>query len=228
MKTRGEKQYINMPSFAARLYDNLTSVKGVNKTFEDISLFVDSFLKHGKLLDIGTGPGRLLLEINKKNPQLDLFGLDISASMLDIAKQNLKSIDRIDLRVGNIVQTDYQDNFFDSIVSSGSFYNWDSPVDGLNEIYRILQSGKTAFIFESKKDYNKSLLNSRLRENLKGYNFIRRKLSKYFLKKQLRMTYSISEFDKILKQTKFRNNYKIHEIELGNLPIYVRIDLKKE
>ena len=30
MKTRGEKQYINMSSFAARLYDNLTSVKGVN------------------------------------------------------------------------------------------------------------------------------------------------------------------------------------------------------
>lgn len=228
MKTRGEKQYIHMPSFAARLYDNLTSVKGVNKTFNDISIFVGGILQQGRLLDIGTGPGRLLLEINNKIPQLDLFGLDISASMLDIARQNLKSIDGIDLRVGNIVQTDYQDNFFDCIVSSGSFYNWDRPVDGINEIYRILQTGKTAFIFESNKNYDKALLNSRLRENLKGYNFIRKKLSKYFLKKQLRMTYSVSEFDKILKQTKFGNNYKINEIELGNLPIYVRIDLIKE
>jgi ubiquinone/menaquinone biosynthesis C-methylase UbiE len=228
MKTRGEKQYINMPSFAARLYDNLTSVRGVNKTFEDISEYITSFLKQGRLLDIGTGPGRLLLEINKKIPKLDLFGLDISSSMLDIAKHNLKSIESIDLRVGNIVQTDYTDNFFDCIVSSGSFYNWDRPVDGLNEIYRILQSGKTAFIFESNKDYDKALLNSRLRENLKGYNFIRIKLSKYFLRKQLRMTYSISEFDRILKQTKFVNNYKINQIELGNLPIYVRLELIKE
>jgi ubiquinone/menaquinone biosynthesis C-methylase UbiE len=228
MKTRGEKQYINMPSFAARLYDNLTSVKGVNKTFEDISLFVGSFLKQGRLLDIGTGPGRLLLEINTKIPQLDLFGLDISASMLAIAKQNLKNIEGVDLQVGNIVKTDYQDNFFDCIVSSGSFYNWDKPVDGLNEIFRILQSGKTAFIFESNKDYDSALLNTRLKANLKGYSFIRRILSQYFLKKQLRMTYSISEFDKILKQTKFVNSFKIHQIELGNLPIYVRIELNKK
>jgi ubiquinone/menaquinone biosynthesis C-methylase UbiE len=228
MKTRGEKQYINMPSFAATLYDNLTSVKGVNKTFEDISGFISSILQRGRLLDIGTGPGRLLFEINKKIPQLDLSGLDISASMLDIARQNLKDLKNIDLRIGNIVQTDYKDNYFDCIVSSGSFYNWDKPVEGLNEINRILKSGKTAFIFESHKDYDSAILKSRLKENLKGYSFIRKKLSKHFLKRQLRMTYSIQEFDEILKQTAFKNSYKIHHVELGNLPIYVRIELNKK
>jgi len=227
MKTRGEKQYINMPSFAARLYDNLTSVKGVNKTFKDISIFVGSILQQGRLLDIGTGPGRLLLEINNKIPQLDLFGLDISASMLDIAKKNLKNIKNIDLRIGNITKTEYQDNFFECIVSSGSFYNWDKPDEGLNEIYRILQIGKTAYIFESNKDYDKALLNTRLKDNLKGYSFTRKILSKYFFKKQLRMTYSTIDFDKILQQSKFGNSYKICKIELGNLPIYVRIELNK-
>jgi ubiquinone/menaquinone biosynthesis C-methylase UbiE len=216
-----------MPSFAARLYDNLTSVKGVNKTFEDISNFIDSVIQQGRLLDIGTGPGRLLLEINKKTPQLNLFGLDISASMLDIARKNLKNIAGIDLRVGNIVQTDYQDGFFDCIISSGSFYNWDNPVDGINEVYRILNSGKTAYIFESEKDYDKTLLNLRLRDNLRGYGFLRRTISKYFLKKQLRMTYSIKDFDQILSQTKFKDNYIIQQIELGNLPVYVRVELKK-
>lgn len=131
-KTRGEKQYINMPSFAARLYDNLTSVKGVNRTFEEIAIFIESVLKSGRLLDIGTGPGRLLLEINKQIPQLELSGLDISKSMFAIAKQNLKNRTHIDLRVGNIVQTDYREDFFNCIVSSGSFYNWDKPVEGLN------------------------------------------------------------------------------------------------
>jgi ubiquinone/menaquinone biosynthesis C-methylase UbiE len=228
MKTRGEKQYIHMPSFAARLYNNLTSVSGVNRTFEDISLFVASILKQGKLLDIGTGPGRLLLEINKNIPQLELFGLDISESMLDIAKQNLINIKAVDLQVGNIVQTAYRDNFFDCIVSSGSFYNWDQPIDGLNEIHRILKSGKSAYIFESTRDYNGTLLNSRLEENLKAYTFIRKMISKYFLRKQLRMTYSIQEYEKILRSTKFADLFKIHQIELGNLPIYVRIELNKE
>ncbi|OFY62170.1 MAG: hypothetical protein A2V64_00880 [Bacteroidetes bacterium RBG_13_43_22] len=67
-----------MPSFAARLYDNLTSVSGVNRSFEEISEFISTLLKQGSLLDIGTGPGRLLREINKRNPQIDLYGLDIA------------------------------------------------------------------------------------------------------------------------------------------------------
>lgn len=54
MKTRGETQYINMPPFIARLYDNLTSVRGINKSFEEIAEFIGNILTHGKLLDIGT------------------------------------------------------------------------------------------------------------------------------------------------------------------------------
>jgi ubiquinone/menaquinone biosynthesis C-methylase UbiE len=216
-----------MPVFAAKLYDNLTSVKGVNKSFEEIAKLIGNTLKHGKLLDIGTGPGRLLFEINKRIPQIDLYGIDISASMLDVAKHNLKDIKNIDLRVGNIAQTDYPDNFFDFIVSTGSFYNWDNPVKGLNEMFRILNTGSTAYIFDTNRDYDKILLISRLKDNLKEYNFFRRTLSKFFLRKQLSMTYSIAEYDQILKQTKFINGYDIQQIELGNLPIYVRLEMKK-
>jgi ubiquinone/menaquinone biosynthesis C-methylase UbiE len=227
MKTRGERQYINMPVFAARLYDNLTSVKGVHRSFEEISEFVRTILKQGKLLDIGTGPGRLLFEINKRVPQIDLHGIDISASMVDVARNNLKDIKNIDLRVGNIAQTDYPDNYFDCIISTGSFYNWDDPVKGLNEMHRILKPGSTAYIFDTHSGYDKKLLVSRLNDNLKGYNYFRKKLSKFFLRKQLSMTYSISEYDQILKRTKFMNDYNIQQIELGNLPIYVRLGMKK-
>ncbi len=227
MKTRGEKQYINMPSFAARLYDNLTSVRGVNKSFEEISEFIGNILKQGRLLDIGTGPGRLIHEIHKVNPQIELYGLDISASMIEVAKQNLINVQNVDLRLGNVNHTDYPDNFFDCIVSTGSYYNWDNPVEGIDEIFRILNSGKTSYIFETHKDYDRELVSSRLKENLKGYNLIRKTLSKYFLSKQLSMTYSVSEHEEILKQTKFKNSYSIQKVELGNLPFYVRLDLKK-
>lgn len=227
MKTRGEKQYINMPSFAARLYDNLTSIKGVNKGFEEISSFIEKNIKQGKLLDIGTGPGRLLYEINKRIPAIELHGIDISTSMLKVARQNLNHVKNVDLRAGNIVKTDYLADFFDCIISTGSFYNWDKPVEGLNEIHRILKQGRTAYIYESTKDFDNVLLKSRLKINLKGYNQVRRILSKYFLKRQLRMTYSIQQFNEIVKQSDFKNNYTIRQIELGNLPIYVRLELKK-
>lgn len=228
MKARGEQQYINLPLLGARLYNNLTSIKGVNKGFEEIAVFLNNQLDKGNILDIGTGPGRLLSEIRKKNQSFSLYGLDISKSMIKVAKQNLQNVNDVELRVGNIVETTYQSNFFDSIMSIGSFYNWEKPIEGLNEIYRILKTGQTAFIFETTKDYDKKLLKARLKLNLKGYNYLRKLLSKCFLGKQLKMTYTDKEFDEILKQTKFKYSYKIERIELGNLPIYVRLDLLKE
>jgi ubiquinone/menaquinone biosynthesis C-methylase UbiE len=227
MKTRGEKSYINLPSFVAKFYDNLTSVKGVNIGSEEIASFKNNFLKQGRLLDIGTGPGRLLYEIHKKSPQLELYGLDISPSMLDVAKRNLKNIKNVDLQLGNIAKTEYQDNFFDCIVCSGTFYLWDKPVEGLNEIFRILKSGKTAYLFESNKDYDKKLLNSKLEDFLREYNFSRKILTRYFLRKQLRMTYSIPEVEELIKQSRFGKSYNILQIELRNLPIYLRIELRK-
>jgi ubiquinone/menaquinone biosynthesis C-methylase UbiE len=228
VKTRGEKQYIHMPAFAARLYDNLTRVEGIGRSFEEIADFIGSLIKEGALLDAGTGPGRLLIEISKKIPGLDLYGLDISESMLAIARKNIRSIKKVHLQTGNITKTTYKDDFFDCIVSTGSFYNWDQPVEALNEIYRILKPGSMAFIFDTHKDYNKELLKSRLIENLRDYSFFRKKISALFLKKQLRMTYSLSEFEAIVRQTKFSNSYDLQEIELGNLPVYVRLELRKE
>ena len=228
MKTRGEKQYVNMPFFAARLYDNLTSVKGVKQSFEEISIFLDHVNKQGRLLDIGTGPGRLLREIYGRNREIELYGLDISASMLEVARHNLKELKHVDLRVGNIIKTDYNSDFFDCIVSTGSFYNWDKPVEGLNEIFRILKPGKTAYIIDTYKDYDSELLRTGLKINLKGYNSIRRLISAYFLRKQLNMTYAIREYHELLKRTFFKESHTIQQIELGNLPIYVRIELHKK
>jgi ubiquinone/menaquinone biosynthesis C-methylase UbiE len=216
-----------MPSFGAGLYDNLTSVRGVSRLFEDIARTVADILQEGRLLDIGTGPGRLLAEFNRQIPKLELFGLDISASMLKVAAKNLEHVGNVDLKLRNIVHTDYQDDFFDCMVSSGSFYNWDKPVEGLNEVYRILKPGRKAFIFETCKDHDKSVLKQRLNENLRGYGAVRRLVSKHFLKKQLRMSYSLAEFHTLVKQSKFQDTYAIEPAELGNLPVYVRIELRK-
>jgi len=74
----------------------LTSIKGVNRSFEEISHFVGDILTQGNILDIGTGPGRLLFEISKQTPLLKLFGLDISKTMIDLG--NLPIYERIELK----------------------------------------------------------------------------------------------------------------------------------
>jgi len=227
METRGEAHYINLPLFAAKLYDNLTNIKGINKSFEEIAGFVGNILGQGNILDVGTGPGRLLVEISRQAPQLKLFGLYISKSMIDLAKQNLTIVSDADLRVGNISLTDFQNDFFNCIVSTGSFYNWDNPVQGLNEIFRILKPGRSAFVFDTYQDYEKKTFQNCLEQNLKGYNFFRKTISKYFLRKQLRMAYSLNDYYRISEKTKFRDSYEVQPVILGNLPIYVKLELKK-
>ncbi len=228
MRTRGERQYSAMPSFAARLYDNLTSVGGVSRGFREIAEFITGRVPVGRLLDVGTGPGRLLREIRLTNPVINLFGLDISKAMIDLARTNLCGLGDIDLRVGNVTATDYPSNFFDCVVSTGSFYNWDRPIVGLDEVFRILKSGSTAFIYESVTDHDRDLLEVRLGHNLEGFGAIRTGLSRRFLHKQLRMTYSTDEIHQLIRQSDFADTYRLERLDLGGLPIYVRIELSKQ
>jgi len=228
MRIRREKNYIKMPAFAARLYDNLTSIKGIDRSFEEIADFMVGILPKGRLLDVGTGQGLLIIAISNKNPALDLSGIDTDDSMLAIARQNIRSIKGVDLRIGNIRKTEYADDFFDCIVSAGNFHGWENPAEGLDEIFRILKPGTTAYLFDTHRDYHRKVLRRRLAVYLDDYPFIRKRVLIHFLKRQLRMAYSLPEIEAIIKQTKFRNSYSIREIELGNLPMYVRMELKKE
>ena len=227
MRTRGEQQYIRMPDFAVRLYDNLTSVAGVSRGFREIAQFLASRVPAGKLLDVGPGPGRLLAEIRLATQAIDLFGLDISPAMIDLARENLHDLQGIDLRVGNIAATEYPSDFFDCVVSTGSFYNWDRPIAALNEVFRILKPGDTAYIYESVTDHDSELLEVRLARNLEDCGAIRTGLSRYFLHRQLRMTYSTDEVRQLIRQSDFADTYRLERLELGGLPIYVRIDLLK-
>jgi len=168
---------------------------------------------------------RLLFRLT--NPAIDLFGLDISKAMIGLARTNLRSLGDIDLRVGNVTATDYPSDFFDCVVSTGSFYNWDRPIVGLDEVFRILKPGSTAYIYESVTDHDRDLLELRLARNLEACGAIRTGLSRHFLHKQLRMTYSTDEIRQLIRQSDFAGTYRLEPVELGGLPIYVRIDMSK-
>jgi len=225
METRGEKDYIKMSLFAASLYDKLSENNGMKRGFAKIAKRIAGQLQTGKLLDAGSGPGRLLLEIKNQAPQLEVYGLDISKAMLKLAKKRVGA--EASLTLGTITATDYPDNFFDCIVSSGSFYNWDNPVAGLNEIYRILKPGQTAYIYDTTREYDPELLNINLQENLVNAGLVRWLLSPLFLKKQLKMTYSTAEINELLLKSDFKNSFTMERDVLGGLPIYVRIELRK-
>ncbi|MFW9866753.1 MAG: class I SAM-dependent methyltransferase [Candidatus Thorarchaeota archaeon] len=227
MEDRGEHSFIKLPQFAAKLYDKMMQLEPIEIQRKQIAEIILQQINEGSLLDIGTGHGRLLIEINKLNPKIELYGLDISEKMINLAKTNLKNI-KADLQQGNITTTNYKSNYFDLVTCTGSFYLWNAPIEGLNEIYRILKPNKIAILFESHKEYNNSLFKDEIKKNLSNERFFNRKLVPYFLKKQLKMTYDINELKSLLDKSLFKNNFSINKIILANLPIWLKIELKKK
>ncbi|MFX0008175.1 MAG: class I SAM-dependent methyltransferase [Promethearchaeota archaeon] len=227
MKDRGENSFIKLPRFAARLYDKMMQLEPMKVQRIQIAEELSTYITEGKLLDVGTGHGRLLKEINEINSKIQLFGIDISEKMIALAKTNLKEI-HATLQQGNIVSTQFKNNFFDLITCTGSFYLWNSPVEALNEIHRILKPEKYAVLFESHKEYDEIELKEGIRSNLQNESFFNRKMVPSFLKKQLKMTYPIHTLKDLINKSLFTTNYSIKKIILANLPIWLKIELKKK
>lgn len=226
MKTRGESYFIDLPRFGAWLYDRFLYVEPIQARIAEIAHHLVSRIESGKLLDVGTGPGRLLIEINRLNPDLELFGLDISASMIKVARNNLQNI-RANLRVGSIRHTDYESDFFTAVTSVGSFYLWDYPEESLEEIFHILKKGKSAYLFEVYKDINETEYRNALRKNLRQLDWVRKLVGPFALRKSLKMSYRIEDFVRIIEKTSFARSYTIERIKLSGIPMWARITLKK-
>ncbi|MBI4674188.1 MAG: class I SAM-dependent methyltransferase [Chloroflexi bacterium] len=225
--SRGEQNFVKLPRFGASLYDRLTHIRAVETQVKEIAQDLCARVKQGRLLDVGTGPGRVLLEIHKRNPQLELCGLDIADAMVQLAKQNLAGID-VDLRQGNIRRTSYADDAFDLVTCTGSFYLWDYPEECLDEIHRILKKDRSAYLFETHRDYDGDEFRRAMRANLRQENLLQRMLTPIFLEKQLGMTYRTAEVAEIIKRTKFADSFTLEEITLASMPVWLRITLTKK
>ncbi len=226
MKSRGEKYFIRFPKPVAKFYDSLTARNDRNETFMDIAKFLSKQLQSGKLLEIGFGPGRVLENIHKLNKEIELFGIDISKAMVELATENLSGIP-VELLEGNIQKTDYAEQYFSVVTCTGSFYLWDKPVESLNEIYRILEANGKVYFYETFRGYDKNDFNRAIKMNLKKENIIKKLIGPLLLRKQLKMTYDIGELESIILKSKFGNKYTIEKVRLGNLDIWVKIILTK-
>ena len=128
---------------------------------------------------------------------------------------------------GNIQATDYKDDFFDLIACSGNFYLWDMPEVGLEEIYRILKKGQSAYLYEINIDIDRDEVRYWMRSNFKGENLLIRVAAPLFIMKQLRIAYRVEEIEEIIKSTSFRESNETEKLILGGLPAWTRIELKK-
>lgn len=227
MNSRGQRSFADFPHFAAKLYDSLTRTRAIERQCREIAADLASRIDRGRILDVGAGPGRLLAELRRLNPAFELYGLDISTSMVELAQRRLAGLG-IDLRLGEIAHSGYDGDFFDLVTCTGSFYLWDSPRQCLDEVFRILKPGCSAYLFESFRDCDRAEVRQAIKANLRAENPLRRLIAPRLFLKQLGMTYRTEEVAAILQQTRFAHSYAIDPIPLVNVPAWLRIRLTKQ
>jgi ubiquinone/menaquinone biosynthesis C-methylase UbiE len=104
-----------------------------------------------KVLDVGTGPGRVPLAIARALPGLAVEGLDLSPEMVAQARGNATDAglgDRVHFAVGDVADLPYGDSTFDLVVSTMSQHHWADAAAGLRELRRVLRPGGQVWIYD--------------------------------------------------------------------------------
>ena len=107
---------------------------------------------HGqKALDIGCGGGATIKAINKRYQKLELYGIDYSKDMVNLATSLLGNSAKI--TEGSVTNLPYQDNEFDLITAVETMYFWPDIVNSLKNVYKTLKdTGKFIIIHEMYDD----------------------------------------------------------------------------
>ncbi|MFE3181819.1 class I SAM-dependent methyltransferase [Streptomyces violascens] len=97
---------------------------------------------HGRLLDVGCGPGMLVRRLLDIRPgDFQITGIDRSPAMIEAATARAKgSGDDIEFRVARVEEMPFPDRHFDVVVAMGVLEYTDAA-GGLREIARVVRPG---------------------------------------------------------------------------------------
>jgi len=115
---------------------------------EQIVVDFDLAEKEGIGIDIGSGPGNLIIELCART-KMHWINADINPHFFpyffaQAAKRGFGY--RVSAILADAQALPFRDNYADIIVSRGSFHFWKDKVRAFGEIYRVLKPGAVAYI----------------------------------------------------------------------------------
>ena len=156
-----------MPWPGTVFYNAISKVGIFQETYDLIARDILTYSSKGAILDIGTGPGRLIVKLSCMSPGLTVTGLDVSPSMIKKARKNMREAGLfgfVTIKEGNASNLPFPDKSFDLIVSTGSIHHWKQPQRSFNEIHRVLTDGGYALMYDLVSDTPTSVMRQTARE----------------------------------------------------------------
>lgn len=150
------KQWIKIqriPGVLASSYEKATRLV-IEGYYSQVADEIVSSFTTGTILDLGTGPGYLPVEIVKRKPNLNIIGIDLSKKLIQMAQANAAKAglsSQLGFEVGNAANLRFDNDVFDMVISTGMLHSLKDPVRVLKEIYRVVTKGGQAWIFDPAK-----------------------------------------------------------------------------
>jgi len=139
-----------IPGVLASSYEKATKL-AVESYYHQVAEEVVSVFNQGLLLDLGTGPGNLPVEIIKRAPEIQIVGIDLSRRLIRMARSRAQRTNlskHMSFEVANAANLRFDDESFDMVISTGMLHSLKKPSKVLKEIYRVLKQGGEAWIFD--------------------------------------------------------------------------------
>jgi len=178
--------------------------------YRDLATKAAAEIQKGKILEVGPGPGFLAIEMALLSPELQVTGLDLSETMIETARNNVKEYsvsERIEFKKGDASKMPFEDSVFDFVISSGSLHHWKEPIKVFNEIHRVLKEGRKALVSDPRKDTPKEQIEAWAKN-------IDSKFMRWGLRKSFKEGYTAQEIENLIKDTKF-TDFKINIEDIG-------------
>ncbi len=108
----------------------------------------------GRVLDLAAGTGDQIVAIKALWPQLELTGLDLSEEMMRLAQPKFDCLPepRPTMLVGDALELDFEENYFDSVTISFGLRNIQARSQLYQQVRRVLKPGGRFLVLEMYHD----------------------------------------------------------------------------
>lgn len=139
-----------IPAVLATSYEKASRMV-IDSYYSQVADEILSGFKKGAILDLGTGPGYLPIEIVKRAPDVKIVGVDLSRNLIQMARANADKAgftNQLSFEEGNSARLNFDEASFDMVMSTGMLHSLKNPVAVLKEIRRVLKNGGEAWIYD--------------------------------------------------------------------------------
>jgi ubiquinone/menaquinone biosynthesis C-methylase UbiE len=147
-----QRSGIDGPS-GARVYDVLLAPLAgwlYQRVAADVALTLGDHVAP-TIVDIGTGPGLLLIAVAARCPTATIIGIDPAEAMRAAAARRLARAhltDRVAVMAGAAERLPLPDGSVDLFVSSLASHHWSDPAMVIEELVRVLRPGARALVYD--------------------------------------------------------------------------------